>query len=299
MELESDTGDLEDGQVVVTDAEEVPEATKWKDVCVCCGKRVLLVMPSDRLFCEHWEISLCMPIFVHLIVIYCLIMYIFATLFYLPSSFHQFVSLIDVAVTLILFMWSYLGAMCMDPGFLPYTWATTRRYRYTWEEQLDGLAIRPDQIEYAQKHRPEFASFSTSAGRFVMRADHVCDWVANWIGKRNHKQFILMMVWGSLFSVSLFAWRFLRTVNLLDSRPALFWMDLIASLFELIFAMALPATLVGVMWDLLMNRTQLQRWRGVQGESLGCCDSCREVFGNGSVFAWIIPTPAFGEDPYE
>ena len=286
------------GDVILEDIEDVPEETKWKEYCMCCGRHVALVMPSDRLFCEHWEMSLCMPIFVHLLVLYCFILFILGTWRFLPTAY-RVVSMIEVLASLGLFMWSYLGAMCMDPGFLPYTWVKTGRYKYTWQEQLDGLAIRPDQIEFAKNHKPPFASFSTSAGRFVMRADHVCDWVANWIGKRNHKQFILMMVWGSVFSGSLFAWRFWRTGDFMKDHFGLFWFDIFASIIEILFALVLPLVFIGVMYDLLMNTTQIQRWNGVYGEDLGCCGSCREVFGQGSPCMWIVPTPAFGENPFE
>ena len=298
MELNSE-GEDEEGIVALDDLKNCPEATKWKEQCRCCGKPVLLVMPVDRLFCEHWEMDLCMPIFVQMIVVFGLSMYVFATLLYLPSTVSKIVSSLEVLSTFSLFLWSYFAAMCMDPGFLPYTWVLTKRYQYTWQEQLEGMAIRPDQTEFAQKHKPPFASFSHYSGRYVMRADHVCYWIANWIGKRNHKQFILVALWGTLFSLSLIAWRFFRTENLMKTHKALFCCDMIAALVELIFVIMLPIVFAESLWDLAMNQTQIEKWRGVSGEALGCCDSFREVCGKDSFCLWLFPTPAFGENPYE
>jgi hypothetical protein len=38
--------------------------------------------------------------------------------------------------------------------------------------------------------------FSSSARRYVLRPDHPCLWTASWIGKLNHKFFLLLNIYG-------------------------------------------------------------------------------------------------------
>lgn len=271
-----------------------PEATKWKTLRVCCGKHISLVMPSDRLFCEHWEMNLFMPIFVFVIVGFCFLSFMFSTLPSLESLSLQRAACIQVLVSLVLFMWSYVAAMCMDPGFLPYDWAVTRKTKYSWQDQLDGLAIRHDQFEYAERNKPPFASFSHQAGRFVIRGDHICGWVSNWIGKRNHKQFMLMTLWGTVLAASLIGWQLMRGRRE-HGRDSAFWCDLVALCIEAIFTCVLFYEFVRIFINLCKNRTQIQEWQGVPGEYTGFCNSFKQVCGN-NVFMWLCPTPAFGDD---
>lgn len=271
-----------------------PEETKWKVVRTCCWKDIALVMPSDRLFCEHWEINLFMPVFVCIIVAFCYLCFLLSTLPALESAGHKYTAFTEVSISLGLFLWSYMAAMCMDPGYLPYNWAVSQRTKYTWQEQLSGLAIRSDQMEYAETHKPPFASFSHQAGRFVIRGDHICGWVSNWIGKRNHKQFTLMTFWGSILCISLIAWQFMRDGRK-NGRDGAFWCDLTAMCTEAIFACVLIHEFCCVIWDIYKNRTQIQKWQGTHGPNIGCFRSFKQIFGSNNILLWCCPTPAFGD----
>jgi hypothetical protein len=191
---------------------------------------------------------------------------------------------------IILFLWSYFAAMCMDPGFLPYTWVTTQKTQYTWQEQLSGLAIHSDQIQFAKSHKPPFASFSKQSGRFVIRADHICIWIANWVGQRNHKQFTLLLVWGLASALSLHGW------CLLADPPKTFSRFFVAMIC-LTFAFSFFTFLVILGWDMCHNQTQIERWDG-RGEGRNGVRGCRAVFGRDPLYMWCIPTPAFGPNPF-
>jgi hypothetical protein len=244
-------------------------------------------MPSDRLFLFHWETDFCTPVFVVALILYCYFFFLLRAFSPLAAPLLKAAALCEVTACLAVFLWSYFAAMCMDPGFLPYSWVATQRTRYAWEEQLDGLAIRPDQVEFAQAHKPPFASFSRQSGRFVMRADHICGWVANWVGKRNHKQFGWL-----LSALSLIAWRLL-------GRPWGGVSDFVALAIEGCFGVVFFVAGVEVLSDLCHNRTQLQRWGGERGEAFRCSQGLREVCGRKPLWCWCVPTPAFDEDPFE
>lgn len=295
MDLEELNVPLNNCQTVET-ADDIPEETKWKQVRNCCGIPVLLVMPQDRLFLKHWELSPIVPIFVALLIIYCIIAYFITTFPYLSPNYLKIISLIEICIPFVLFLWSYIYSVFADPGFLPFDWVKTKKTHYSWEDQLSGLAFLPDQIQFARKHHPDFASFSSMSGRFIIRADHYCGWIANWVGKRNHKQFILMTFYGFLFCLSLLMWIFFTNVSLRRINKSLFIVQLVADLFEASFCVSLFMFLLDNLYNLCLNRTQIQKWKRQSSNSGKRCAGIKEVCGEHNICCYFIPTPAFGDE---
>lgn len=215
-----------------------------------------------------------------------------------------------------------------------------RKFLYSWQYQLTYLATTPEQFEIAyrepikeneanandsnvsvniesedhedpsdQPHSKShyknhsklpFASFSKSSGRFVIRADHICGWIANWVGKRNHKQFILMLLYGSLFSASLFGWRFARKTSIKNKSFGLYFCEIFACVIECFFAFMLMGNCITYVVELSNGRTKLQNMKNNEEKDSktanSSIDAMREVCGYGSIICWICPVPAFGED---
>jgi hypothetical protein len=202
-----------------------------------------------------------------------------------------------VTIFLFLFLYSYFSAVCLDPGLLPYNWIETRRFWYSWQDQLTGLATTPEQVAFAKipENRPPGCSFSQAFGRFVIRGDHICGWVANWVGKRNHKQFMLLNLYGCLLAATLFGFSFAHEPYL-NKLPA--WevtLILVSGLFEAIFGLMMGSMFISTLVDLSLNTTKIQRMRQLSGRSYGCMESMREVCGTGSIAGWFWPSPAFDE----
>lgn len=270
-----------------------PGATVWKRVRTLCGAPVLLVMPQDRLFVRHWEVRVLAPVFELLAVGLCVGAFAGA----LARGKLSGVAIVVCAglglALLVLFAWAFLGTMFMDPGFLPFDWVRTQRTRYSYEEQLSGLAIQEKQFEYAEQNRPPSSVFSHSAGRFVVRGDHICMWVSNWVGKRNHKQFLLMNFWGTLMCM-LFG-----CVTVLSLSPKAsflrFFLELLAVCTEASFGLTMLCMLIGSLFNLSKNRTTLMDIKDEESTDLGCCNNFKEVCGEGPLWSWLIPTPAFGD----
>ncbi|OHS98041.1 DHHC zinc finger domain containing protein [Tritrichomonas foetus] len=289
------------------------EKTSWKikHSCCCCGPYIELSVPNKkrkRHFLRHWEFKPGMPIFVILVILYTTITH-FVCIFPLQYFIAQIISPFIIVFFLILFLSSYFGAVCMDPGFLPYNWIETKRFKYSWEEQLSGLAVTDSQFAFATStpNRPPQCSFSHSAGRYVMRADHICGWVANWIGKRNHKQFMLMNLYGGFFSSSLVAGFFCVEGGPLKIDSKYLLPTLPAFCIELSFALTLFSMFATTLVDLKRNRAKIQKMRESAGEQttkISMRQSMEEVCGSGSCCSWCIPTPAFDDtlilqyDPY-
>ncbi|OHS93967.1 DHHC zinc finger domain containing protein [Tritrichomonas foetus] len=299
--------------------EDIPEGTKWEVCCRCFGDLFspfikIKTDKSERCFWGYIEFDPCMPIFVSFLLIF-----VHAAFFIFPFQFikSKMVCFLTVTIFLSLFLWSYFFAACSDPGFLPYNWVQTKKFKYSWKEQLTGLAINNEQIEYARLHRPSFASFSKSAGRFVIRADHICGWINNWVGKRNHKHFLLMNFWGFIFCFNLFGWTMVGSDSILSRGPFSAMLQFMVIGLEVIFGASLTFVFFDSIHDLVVDVTRIKKWKNqnnnkngdelkhlIEDENgekyekykIGCMNSMREVCGEGSFLCWILPIEAFGDD---
>lgn len=278
----------------------VPPLTQWSIVRDCgpCGPCVRVSKPKPRYFCRHWEISLTMPIVVPILILYPLVIYF---IFTIPYSYLacQIIGPIIIFFMMIMFLWSYFATVCMDPGFLPYNWVQTKKFYYSWQDQLSGCALTKEQIEFAKRpeNRPPGSSFSTQSGRYVIRADHICGWVANWVGKRNHKQFMLMNLWGSLYCFALLGFNFgtTTTEHYFDALDIKMLPHLFALVLELTFGLTLISMFFSVFYELRQNRTKIQKWKNERGQSYDFDHSLQEIYGTGPSYLYCCPTPAFDE----
>lgn len=278
------------------------DATQWsiKRQCSCCGPYVEVFVPSKkpRKFLRHWECQPVMPIAVTILTMFCLVDY-FVVAYPYSYKVCQIIAPFPIIITCVLFMWSYFNAVCMDPGFLPFNWVQTKKFYYTWQEQLSGLAVTQTQATFAKdpKNRPPHCSFSTSFGRYVIRADHICGWISNWVGKRNHKQFMLLNLYGGLYTGSLLGFNFGTKTFLFNREMSYMMAQLVAMALELSFCVVLIGFFITTLIDLAHNRTKIQKMRGDKGNNKYTFrESMEEVCGTGSKCLWCCPTPAFDEN---
>ena len=274
-----------------------PPPTEWKYVCPCNFIPITKLVNTNRFFFRSIEIQLTSLtiVFVLLLIIFSLFSFFKIILPYLQGNL-RIVSIITILLTSILFLWSYISAACSDPGFLPYDWYRTQNDWYTWEEQLSGLAINETQCVFVDMHkRPYNSSFSRSSGRFVIRADHICNWISNWVGKRNHKQFLLMMFWGMLYCVFMIVWSlFAKTSNMNDFERAIIY---ICNTLEIIFTFILIVHLFNALFLIFSNQTQLQVMKNQNPlETKSFIESLEEVCGNTYKIVWLCPISAFNKD---
>ena len=263
-------------------SEQIPEETKWKQISTCCGSPVIRLMPSDRVFCKYWEMSFCMPV---LVVILTLISYFTFWISNFPELKSGYKTICPIIATffLIMFQYTYFSAACKDPGYLPYDWIRTRKFKYDWPELMSGLAIREDQKKFAQKYKPPFASFSNSTGLYIIRADHICGWVTNWIGKRNHKDFILMLFYGFLYSLFLIISRFFVKDGNSFLQSGYIFLSLMSFSIELLFSFLLLSALIENLFNAALNKTSVSEYKGRPNPNNGCLNSCSEICGDNSV----------------
>ena len=273
-----------------------PLTSQWTLISTLFKKKIKImrINKTDRVYCNYWEQSFFMPVFSCIMIFYALFCFLFFTLPLLKPS-TAVIAFFEVFVSLGLFLWCYFGAMCMDPGYLPFDWVYSQKCKYTPEELVSGTAVNNEQIMFGKRHKLKFASFSSSAGRYVIRADHICGWVTNWIGKRNHKQFILMNLYGSIYAISLFIWRFFMRYFPKKNTEIAIILTLFSAGIEIMFGMTLIITFFDNIMALSNNETRVSKYKGESGAGESCCESIQEVCGKGSLLDWMIPKPAFGD----
>jgi hypothetical protein len=239
-----------------------------------------------------------MPFAISLITFYCYSLFIIASFIRFTLPIIRILSIIESTISTILFHITYLHAVCRDPGYLPFNWDSDEpRTKYSWRELMSGTAIDENQQRFVHYSRyPPGCSFSKTYGRFVIQADHVCVWIANWVGKRNHKHFLLMMVWGAIASVSLFGWRFAPRKSF-EGVKGIFVLDIIAAVIEGIFALTLIGSFVEFMGEAMSGETRVDRFNGrLKRRILTKMEALRLICGDGSVWCWSCPIDAFPDE---
>lgn len=98
---------------------------------------------------------------------------------------------------------NYVITHFKNPGVLPWNWSETQKKSYTSAEMRNGIASRIEQFEWAAQHPiPARAAFSRRWGFWILRGDHDCFWVNNWIGIGNHRYFLSATIFGTFLFLS-------------------------------------------------------------------------------------------------
>jgi hypothetical protein len=193
-----------------------------------------------------------------------------------------------------MFITSYFNAVCRDPGYLPFNWQSSSPTKFDWRSLMDGTAILPGQFAYVEQNvRPPGCSFSKSYGRFIIRGDHICGWISNWVGKRNHKHFLLMMGWGILCAISLFCWRFAPQKSGGLAITMIGVLDIVAAIIEGLFGLLLIGSFVSFCSEVVRGQTRVDRFKGIERVSGGWKEAMKEVCGDRNMWCWLCPTDAF------
>lgn len=294
--------DYEGKYIMVEDEEQlVPKFSKWKKVCRCGPCRVAYFPAIDKYFINQWECHPFYPIVVTSLLTISVVFGIWSIFETLEGSN----AYIMFAFTLFLFtIWliSYYCAVCSSPGYLPFYWAVEKGDNFSYKQQMDGIVTTEEQFEFAAYNgRPERGSFSKQARRLVLKADHICKWIGNWVGLKNYRFFFIKLVWCFVYFLDWFALLILEFVHIglhgWKTTVPLIGM-LVCTLPMIGFFFFICTIFFRHIRYTVKNTTTLQQFKLKDRTDkhnyydLGCWRNCISVFGPAKYCPiWFFPVP--------
>lgn len=176
--------------------QEVPRFSEWRKVCQCMCIKVAYFPQIKKTFINQWECSCAYPLIIISLYIISFTLGVFSVYFNVEDFIIKISIIGSFGFAFLMWAFSYFSAMCRSPGYLPFYWAVEKRHHYTYEEQMDGVITNEEQFNFACcNSRPERGSLSRQGRRFILRADHVCKWISNWVGFKNYRYFYVQLFW--------------------------------------------------------------------------------------------------------
>lgn len=284
------------------DINEFPGYTKYSKKCHC------FTLVDNRIyFCtkSSWEITLTMPIIVYLLSLGGLAVFIY----FIIQHYWVFgvIYSIFLVVTCFMFLFCYTKTIYTKPGYFPfyYSWAIENKLPPTEDETVNGIeesfagvACTLKQIEWAKlQKRPARSMLARSARRYVIRPDHFCGWVGTWIGKRNHKFFILFNLYGCIY-LALLSIGLLTSFGLNFTKIPIYlnFVNMVFLLLSISFTILTGSFLYTAMSHGLKNITQWEKWNYIPEESFdrgSPVENLKDIFGERDICCWICPSDPF------
>ena len=174
---------------------------------------------TNKVYVRGWVWSPCIPLICLGIIIFFFVM---SSIFLFPTFGTDGYAMIGVTALLaILFIVSFLMCIFVGPGYLPFYWAKQHSASPLdipehSDDSPSGIISTEEQLAWAKSQdRPPRCIISSSTGRVIMRPDHVCMFTQGWIGKKNHKLFLLFNLYNTLFCAVNLAYAIRYVVTLL------------------------------------------------------------------------------------
>ena len=296
--------DLNDDSDLVN--KELPDLTQVHHLCKLCCLDFNYIPKIKKLFINSWEFSFFMPLLVSSIIFSSYYVYIHFCLKFLAFN-HIYITII-LTFFLILFFISYFVAFLEGPGYLPFYYPfhindEDDKYR------LNGVVTSREQIEFISDNIPEQRiRYFKTARRYVIRPDHYCEWFASFIGKKNHKLFLLFNAYGFIYIGMFLVFDFWALLKVPSKRketfafPVLLIYALLAFIFfSFTFAMFIQSSIElsrnETTYEILKRRRYQISKPKYQSTKI---EAWEEICGSRHKWLlWLIPIPAFhGIDEY-
>ena len=291
------------GKTVTLNGEDydVPEFSVYEEKCHLGPCRLAYFPAINTYFLNQWEVSILYPA---IIIGLTLLAYIFGTwsLFTTTTGATKW-ALFAIGLIIYIVWWiAYLNAMFRSAGYLPWYWYIEKREKYTYEEQMGGVITNRAQSDFCNSlERPERAILSTKARRIVLRADHICKWIGNWVGLKNYRYFFVQLIW----FVFLFLYFFLVIIFEIVDMAQNGWetrapriMVLILFIPVFLFFIFFMIVFVRHIRYLVTNNTTVHELKSQRTHDftnpydLGCWQNCVETMGPAKYCPiWFLPIP--------
>ena len=218
----------------------------------------------------------------------------FYYIFYLRPFIHTFQKFhfYFSTFTFIMTHLCYFVTHFSNPGILPWYWATTKQRVYTIEELRGGFATNQDQVQWGKTHDwPIRGFFSGHHGCIVLRADHFCSYISQWIGLKNNRYFVQSVFY---CTISLFHYEVLFFKVYQDPefvRTSFTYIGFILAVTGFLFLHG--PQLFSVLWRVATNKTFIELYFGQENVySKDIISNFEEIFGTRKLFPlWFFPIP--------
>lgn len=282
-------------QEIVTD---FPGYTTWEHKRKCC-LNLIYIQEIDVYYWGRWECKPWTPLLVLFLFIGSFCVYCTCGMIYMKIEGYIFAFVLFCL--LIITVVSYIRVMYDGAGYYPFYWAKRKQQESMGiivdedDESVAGILSKTEQYHWAQLYaRPGRSMLSRSARRFVLRPDHFCGWTASWIGKRNHKFFMLFNGYGSLYLLLYFIGAIRSLVSHFVARR------IIQSAFLLLFCMVALMFLYltmkfffGALFLARVNKTNWEDWNSINTSRFdkgSLLLNLEDICGDGSRCCWFCPT---------
>ena len=265
----------------------------------CCGCVPTAYVPLiDKTFVGHWEVQLLAPVAVAILMSTSFIVFLACAV---PVLYQEALYMTPILfVLLALFAYNYYRILADGPGYLPFYWPARDelpRQSYLDEDRhgIHGVVSVDEQFEWLQiRVRPPRSIYTRTARRFVFRPDHQCYWAASWIGKLNHKFFVLFNFYGVLYCSTYIVELIRATVKILKGGK---FTVILVCLFAYITIAAVFLVMTGnflvvSLYNGSKNLTTWEIWNDIEQSKYdrgSACLNLEDVMGGGSKLAWILP----------
>ena len=223
--------------------------------------------------------------------------FIKAALLIFSNSSKFFFLIFFNAIICIFLILSYINSILEGPGYLdfsyPYPLVDKSLSFINYSNNLSGRVTTNEQLQYIKSQKyPDSIHYFKSQKWLVLRPDHNCAW-ATFIGKRNHKLFILFNFYGSIFS-AIILFVCLNSIVFCIKLNIIFNFIWILGLYFLIsaaFCLTFLAFLIIDIHNLIHNVTRFDQLRRINYHP---GSGFQQVFGSKFFkLSWLFPNGAF------
>jgi len=277
---------------------EFPGYSEWEESDICCYKGAIYIPLIKATFIGHWEVNSCFPI---IVLFFSITAYMIGTLLVIPYYIQNgvYINLLFSSL-FFLFTYSYLRTIIDGPGYFPFYWPERRNdiesisLLETDEVSPSGIISKQSQLTWARKQkRPPRCILSSTGRRIVIRPDHFCGWTSTWIGKRNHKFFVLFNLWGFAFILCFLILLVLGIKEEIDNdQGIIIALFLSYSFFALGFLLLTSTFAFSSIFAVFGNVTNWEDWNRINLKRYdhGCINNIEDVCGPKSHFwSWLLP----------
>jgi hypothetical protein len=271
-----------------------PPFTVWESRRFCGLLPGAYIPEISAHFIGHWEIQPIMPSLVTGLVIASL------CTFCAGFSVKERITVLPVLVALaVLFLYAYWRIISTGPGYLPFYWEWANMVGFAGDPsdpfEMAGIHnSKQDQLPFVQiAVRPPRSVFASSARRFVVRPDHFCLWTASWIGKKNHKFFVLFNVYGIIYCGTGAAYALWYAIHIFVRREVS-WFAVACAIMGIAGIAFIGLTLrffLNSLWLGTQNMTNWENWNllDMSGVDQGSkCANLSDVMGKPG-WRWLCP----------